>query len=351
MNRDSDEIQRHILSLLKDLLPTASLEDVEAASRALGNELTNSPNSVPSNLPISPSANSSISDNFSESDRSFRKEPAIDLGDVPAVQDRFHALLKNRLQSEIQQNPPLFPWETSIQDYEAEAVYQINEDVVKTEPVPVSGAPTPVWLRHLRQLDLPVKVPEGVLSHILNNCQTAVQSTLREGARLVRAVEDLFPEQPEALNYLAGLVMTSPARSGKTMAATASNANFPTNYELAAPAQQMVLSLLAAREILKSLNISVSSEQPTVERHWETDAGMVTVRVMYEPAVSLRVQVAVPSGAEVNLQGRNAQSVAQRPGAGILGVEVFDLEGKQPYSLEVRLDGQSSLTFAISVVD
>ncbi len=42
-------------------------------------------------------------------------------GEMPTVENRFQALLKRRLQVEIERHPPLFPWETEICDYETDS--------------------------------------------------------------------------------------------------------------------------------------------------------------------------------------------------------------------------------------
>ena len=39
------------------------------------------------------------------------------MGEIPTVQERFQAILKRRLQDQIAENPPLFPWETQVVDY------------------------------------------------------------------------------------------------------------------------------------------------------------------------------------------------------------------------------------------
>jgi hypothetical protein len=37
---------------------------------------------------------------------------------VPNVEDRLPLLIQKQLQAEIQQHPPLFPWETETDEYE-----------------------------------------------------------------------------------------------------------------------------------------------------------------------------------------------------------------------------------------
>jgi hypothetical protein len=37
---------------------------------------------------------------------------------MPTVEDRLPLLIQKRLEAEIQKHPPLFPWETEIDDYD-----------------------------------------------------------------------------------------------------------------------------------------------------------------------------------------------------------------------------------------
>uniref|UniRef100_A0A832GZL0 PatU n=1 Tax=Oscillatoriales cyanobacterium SpSt-402 TaxID=2282168 RepID=A0A832GZL0_9CYAN len=331
MNRDSEDIQRRILMLLQDLLPTASLPDVEAASRALGCEATGQFALEQPNLLTPRPMNSSTSD-FSESNRSFQKEPSLELGDVPVVQERFHALLKTHLRGQIEKNPPVFPWETEVLDYGTEA-----------EPVVEPGVWG--WLRQVRDIKLPVPahIPESVLAILLERCQEVVQSSLQDGKKLVRAVEDLFPGQDEALNYLAVNLMMSPSRSPSA----APVEPMISSYEAAAPAQQMLLSLLAAKEIVSSLTLKVTAQEPVADRRWETDAGVVTLQVTYQPQASIRVQTTLPCGGTLILRN-GQQTMTQRATPGCLSAELFEPKPGHTYGLEVALQGlETPLSFAI----
>ncbi|NJP10129.1 MAG: PatU [Leptolyngbyaceae cyanobacterium RU_5_1] len=357
MNRDSEDIQRQLLMLLQDLLPIASSIDAEAANRALGCEAMERSTLDQPSLRMPNDVNSSTS-GHSESKRFSRRDSVFELGDVPAVQDRFHALLKHRLQSEIQQNPPLFPWETEIRDYETGTAYGVVEASASSEtrlPVSSSNSPRWVWIRHLSAIDLPIQVPQPVLTQLLERCQTVVQSSLREGAKLVQAVEELFPGQADALNYLAGLVMTSPARSDRTATLSASNPNFPSSYEAAVPAQQMVLSLLAAREIIDALTLTVSANHPVVERQWETDFGTLTVQAVYEaePIARIRVQANLPCEGSLTLKGGEQPSVIEHPAAGSLNVELPEPQLNQASAIAIQLKGsdQAPLTFAVRWIE
>ncbi|MDX2243636.1 MAG: hypothetical protein NW224_23395 [Leptolyngbyaceae cyanobacterium bins.302] len=291
--------------------------------------------------------NSSTSD-FSESNRSFQKEPSLELGDVPVVQERFQALLKHRLQSEIQKNPPLFPWETELVDYgtEPEAVV---EPGVLIDAVPRSRIGVPGWLRQVKNLSLPVpaQIPEPVLATLFQRCQEAVQSSLQEGAKLVRAVEELFPGQDEALNYLAGNVMMAPARSPK-----ATTAEPPIQYEEVVPDQQMVLSLLAAREILNTLSLKVSASEPVVDRSWQTDAGLLSLHLEYvqTSVPSVRIHAILPTAGALAVRNGELRTTAQRTTAGRLSAELFEPQPNHVYTVEFYLaEIEQPLTFALRV--
>lgn len=267
-------------------------------------------------------------------------------GEIPTVQDRFHALLKRRLQTEIQRHPPLFPWESEVYAYEPD---QVDSTVV-------GQVPKRLWAAQLRNLSVPVAVPEAVLAQLLDQCQDLLQTSLREGVKLVRAVEALFPGHSQTLNELAGMVLAAPSRSGTSNGQVGASlletsTKFPDSYEAATPKQQMALSLLAAHEILNSLTLSVSASQPCLERQWLTGAGLLTLEIRYQPQAEprLRVQGRLPSGGSLKLQGRAAESIAMREGSGCLSVELFDPQPNQTYPLTVEFQNQDQepLVFVI----
>ena len=45
---------------------------------------------------------------------------SFNFGEIHAVQERFQALLKQRLRLEYENKPPLFPWESEVSEYPAE---------------------------------------------------------------------------------------------------------------------------------------------------------------------------------------------------------------------------------------
>ncbi|MBD1926800.1 hypothetical protein H6F74_11155 [Trichocoleus sp. FACHB-90] len=257
-------------------------------------------------------------------------------GEKPTVQNRFHALLKRKLQVEIERNPPLFPWETEICNYEPDYLDREAESSV------------PLWIPQLSNFSLPVTLPETVLTQLLDSCQEVVQSPLAQGAKLVRAASALFPEQRQTLNQLAGMVLLYPTRSPQEQ-------QFFTNrYEEATDSQQMALSLLAAREIIKALTLPVSPDSKPVERHWQTSLGIMSVQAEYQVEGKVprcRIVSRLPRGGSLTLRTAVAEATAQRSYPGYLSVESFDLEPNQTYPLEIRLSevDQPPLIFAIAI--
>jgi len=268
----------------------------------------------------------------------FRQISSLEFGDIPAVQDRFQALLRRRLRAEIERNPPLFPWETGSFDYESEYT-----DVSAPELIPV-----PLWATQLQTLNLPVPVPEQVLAQLFEHCRTVVQSSLQEGVKLVQAVEAFFPGQFQALNQLAGLVLSMPARSGQ-LTTNLDSAQFPRHYDVATPTQQMALSLLAAKEILEAMTLKLSPRQPLIERIWVTDLGSIRLNAMYQPEMGqIRIQGTLPGSGCLCFRNGEDRSIAQSIQAGSISVELLDLEPNQTYFLEVQLgESEQPLVFAV----
>lgn len=267
------------------------------------------------------------------------------LGEIPTVQDRFQTVLKARLKAEIQRNPPLFPWETELRDYEPDYTDGFLEGRVPS--LELWGAE----VQNLRWGLLPIPIAESVFAQLLEPCQEAALSSLREGAKLVRAVDRLFPGKSEAINELAGLVMRGSLRGSLDLKNIAS-------YEEATPQQQMLLSLLAAREIIGSLTLSCLLNQPPVERQWLTAVGLLTLKAQYQSlsersdACSVRVECYLPTGGGLQLQAPEAEATAQRPNSGYLSVELFDVLPNKTYPLKVWFQNQDQkpLKFGICPV-
>jgi hypothetical protein len=258
-------------------------------------------------------------------------------GETPVVQDRFHSLLKRRIRAELELKPPVFPWETEGYEYDSELV-----------PTPER---VPVWTTQLKNLNLPVPMPEKVLGQLFSQCQAVMQSSLQEGAKLVRAVELLFPGQDAALNQLAGFVIASPVRSGAIASSlkNAPGANFPIHYDSATAPQQMALSLIAAREIIESLTLKVSTQNP-VQRQWQMASGMLDLTAEYDVATKrVRVQGQLPTAGQVDFRAQSSQATAHRSSAGSFSLELFDLEPNQSYWLDVQLQDADQPSVILSI--
>ncbi|NJN04403.1 MAG: PatU [Leptolyngbyaceae cyanobacterium SL_1_1] len=257
------------------------------------------------------------------------------------MQDRFQALLKRRLQVEIESRPPLFPWETEIQEY-------------PTEALGLSGGT--VWLKQLQNLDLPVALPEEVLSALLKKCQAIAQSSLKQGVKLIQAVEPLFPEQPQTLDRIAGMVLAN-AGAVRSTAAAPPLAELAGGYEAANPQQQIALAMLAAQELLKTLSLTVSPQNSQRSRQWLTDQGTVQLTATYqsEPAKELVVQVDLPCGGEIHLAETGTEGTelsAQRSQVGQMALSLSDPKLGQRYQVCITVtDAAEPLIFSLQVVD
>jgi hypothetical protein len=276
----------------------------------------------------------------------IREEFTPNSGDIPAVQERFEALLKSRLSLEIEQNLPLFPWEDEVLEYQSDWA-ESSGMASNVSDLSKSGS---LWLAQLRRLAIPVALPETMLANLLAACESVVQTSLREGVKVVKVAESFFPENFLQLNELAGIVMMSPARNGyASLQSRLGELDVPTTYEAASPTQQMVLSLLAAREMIAALTLTLKAGVGS-SHQWMTEIGALTLQLDYrvngDDAV-LHIQGQLPCGGSLSLVNGPSLSMAQRPEAGMLSVELADLRPMQPLQLEVQLGSDDSIVFAI----
>ena len=266
----------------------------------------------------------------------------LTLGEIPTVHNRFETLLQERLKAEIQTKPPRFPWEEELLDYDAE-----YPDVEREHWVP----PIHLWASQMQNIRwglLPIPLTESIFAELLDPCQEIAKSDLLPGRKLVRAVDSLFPGQTQSLNDLAGLVLAGRARDGEL------NPNQITNYNAATPKQKMLLSLLAAQEIISSLTLTCYLNKSLVERQWQTALGWIEIEAKYyipqdKSAPSLRVKAKLPEAASIELAGRKVKATAERSDPGNLYLELFDPQPGEIYQLIIRfLDWeQKSLKFAV----
>ncbi|MEH2312476.1 MAG: PatU [Nostoc sp.] len=264
---------------------------------------------------------------------------ALQLGEIPTVQDRFQAVLKRRLQIQVQDHPPLFPWETQLIDY---------PDFVD-EPS-MTLVPTWGWMVQQSKLKLPCPLPERVFQQLLEQCQALVTSSVPLGAKLVQVVENFFPNESQALNDIAGLVLRSTYRSVNTLETIP---NIQSDYSDLQPRQQMALSLLAAKQLLENLTLPLSATSPVVERQWLTSVGNLNIRVEYQSVgklTRLLVQAELPVKGTLTLRGSGTLAMATSSTSGYLSVELGCEQLNPIYTLEVEFPeiDQQPLLFVIS---
>lgn len=268
-------------------------------------------------------------------------------GDIPAVRDRFQAILKRRLKDEIQNNPPLFPWENSISNYEPDRPMKVESEALSE---------LHLWAAQQEKVKLPVSIPPKIFVQLLERSQAVTQSSRSQAAKLVRVVEALFPGHSQVLSKFADKAIAMAAcKNSPQRELFSKSAKFPLTYETATVAEQMVLLLLAAWQIIDCLNLKLSPNQLTVERQWLTNVGLLTLKAKYlvenQLIRSIRIEGNIPCGGSFKFQGGQSQASTHRPDPGCLSVELFDLEPNQTYPLEVQLQqlGQKPLIFAVSV--
>jgi hypothetical protein len=274
-----------------------------------------------------------------ENTTSNREQPqTFQLGEIPTVQDRYHAVLKRRLQTHIQNRPPLFAWETELTEYPE----YIEESAIAS--VPAWG-----WLAQQSQINLPIPLPEKVFQQLVSKCQDLLTSSLPLGAKLVQAVESLFPDDYQAINDVAGLVLRSPYRSAGTLEKVPS---IQSDFSDLLPRQQMALSLMAAKQLLENLTMGISLTQPVLEREWPTNAGNLSLRVRLQSLgklTKLSVESQLPARGILRLQGHG--SSAQSAISTTPNVEIYLRQPAQIYTLQVELPelDEQPFLFAISL--
>lgn len=294
------------------------------------------------------------------------------LGDISVISERSQTILKSRLRTEIEHHPPLFPWETEIMDYEPESIDFPEGHLVPSkfnEKSPKN--PISFWAHQLPYMNSINGMPQDLLVQLLEKCTQAVKSNLREWAKLVDVVEKtLFPGRYWELNQIANrLSIAQQHRSSLALDSSVNQKNGELNgavsYELATPNQQMLMSLLAAREIMGSLTLELSSTHPRVERQWLTAVGLLTLEISYDPPMKnvgsvVKVAATLPCGGSVSLSNGQGQTKSERSNSGKLSIELCDAAPHIPetncdlaqnYLLEIRLKNpeQNSLTFRVCI--
>lgn len=241
------------------------------------------------------------------------------------MSDHFQTLIKQRLKTEIQNNPPLFPWESQMRNYPFDYMDEEEPQFV----------PWHFWTAERNNLQwgvMPIPLSENVFAELLISCQEVTKLPGQEGAKIVQVVDHLFPGQSQKLNYFASQVLLGMRRDAL--------ASFPTDYDQATIDQQMILSLLAAREIVNNLTVHCYANQSAVNRQWETSVGLLHLQIEFNNINNnsiLKVSGKLPKGGSLQLQGGDLSSQTQRPHPGGLTVEIFDPEPDQFYELSINL--------------
>jgi hypothetical protein len=252
------------------------------------------------------------------------KSQTFELGEIPTVQERFQAVLKRRLQVEIQNHPPLFPWESQLVEYPE----FVEEPAIAL--VPAWG-----WLAQQSKLNLPVSLPDNIFQQLMDQCQLLLTSSLPLGPKLVQAVESLFPEDYQLINDLAGLVLRTSYRS---VDALETIPNIEKDYSDLQPRQQMALSLA----------------NPVIEQQWQTNAGTLIIRVelhLLGQVMKLCVHSELPTIGVLKLEGNGTQAVASSGNGNKASLELDCLPTNQTYTLVVEFPEieQQPLLLAINL--
>jgi len=343
MKSDADTIRSFLLGLLNHFSRTVSSpsgkvdESNETSSQATSSSEPSESSRHHREGQPTPSVHESSASAFS-TESSTELPPLSELGELPAVQDHFQAVLKRRLEREISQKPPMFPWESALREYPI--------DLSETAPQP--------WLAQLRSLQLPTEIPEDLLTSLLNRCQELIRESLQPGIQLVKAVEHLFPDQPQAMDQIAGLVLANATvRSTATQDLETLKAAFPEGYEGANPQQQVTLTMLAAKDILAALTLTLTPAQPTATREWLTTEGTVTLSAYYAAGTpsEITVEVEVPQASQLSLPTVGQTVTQNRPGT--LTLTLPDPQMGRVYPLEIHFSDREAnpLTFAIRWIE
>jgi hypothetical protein len=322
MNSDSETLQKHLLSWLLTC-PVSSREYTQVKCK----DIKGADNPWLTTT------------EFTSGKQEGWKPQTSLLGEIPTVQERFQAVLKRRLKVEVEDQPPLFPWETQILDYPE----YIEEPVMEL-------VPCWAWVAHQSKLNLPTLLPENIFRQLLDRCQALITSSLPLGAKLVQAVESFFPNESQVLNDLAGTIqLRANLRYGDTLNPMP---NLDSDYSDLQPQQQMLVSLLAAQQLLESLTLPISATSPVLERQWLTSVGVLNLRVEYQSlgqVPKLLIRGDLPSKGIVKLQGNGSQARAESSSPGSLSVELCCTQLDEAYTLIVELKeiDQQPLLFVI----
>ena len=268
--------------------------------------------------------------NLGWSPSSIVRHNHLTLGEGTMLQDRhFFSVIKRRLRDELEHNPPLFPWETEVQDY-----------------------PDDLWNLNLKVVQLPVALPQAVLEKLLSACQASIQTVSQKGRQLVQAVESFFPNDPQQLNDMAGMMLLGAARDEEGGKAWILGQP-PQSYETASPQQQMALTLLAADQILFDLlSLDLSPHRPQADSHWETEWGTIALEASQSDVLAndvLASNIAASNIAANNIAALSLDLRVDLPCAGVVQIEVLQEDGERHW-LSQECDRAGTVWWTIPIV-
>ena len=207
MNSDLVSTRNLLLWLLQEFDPTFSIpsgngstseaNEIEARSFGVGSDATSSKPNDQQGQSLAPTGSTSDPSTFS-SVVSFNqfwtthhprfsmasRDPSLlevfsqtaqsfNFGEIHAVQDRFHNLLKQRLLLEYENKPPLFPWESELGEYPAEVSDTVGVAI---------ASPAPLWGIHMSSLEVSGLLPGPLLNALFTRCQSLVSAHCQYGA-------------------------------------------------------------------------------------------------------------------------------------------------------------------------
>lgn len=265
--------------------------------------------------------------------RSSGYEP-LELGATSVEYSRSFALLKQRLKISAEDNPPLFPWESEVREY---------DEVFATEAISATATGLiGTWQSLWHQISLPVTLPAEVMAHITRQCQDLVQSSVKDGMRLIHAIESLFPEHnPQQMHDLAGLVLQGGVRkTGESLASRFLGLNVPATYQGASENQQVALAMVAAYELMNLLTLKLSSREPEVSQTWGLPTGTVALRATYHTSLQVvRLEITLPEPGTLSVVGVDHSLSVRREEAGAAVLLLPDVQLGANYDLQLLLDG------------
>ncbi|MEM8603113.1 MAG: hypothetical protein AAGF24_04685 [Cyanobacteria bacterium P01_H01_bin.121] len=266
------------------------------------------------------------------------EQPLLELGEESVIEDRFYAILRQRIKTAIEASPPLFPWESEVTEYQ-------DIPLAVSEPVPVAAAMA--WMPQLQSLHLPFTLPGNVATQLLKQCQKLNREVLREGERLVQAVTALFPDTTEILPQIAGQVILGPARFQGTNPWAQMGTNIAERYEQASREQQIFATMLAAQELFNCLQLDLSATT-VAKQTWQTEAGPITLTaarlLASQPAVAsqwegfcLVLEAELPTAGALNVPLPGIKLSAEKSAAGFVRCLVPVEPEQSDYAVQIQL--------------